>query len=30
MSIGGLLAMAGGLLFIYIVVKSTINGKNQI
>jgi cytochrome c oxidase subunit I len=29
MSIGGLLAMIGGLLFIYIVVKSTINGKNH-
>ena len=29
MSIGGLLAMAGGLLFIYIVVKSYQNGKKQ-
>lgn len=29
MSIGGLLAMAGGLLFIYIVVKSYINRQNQ-
>lgn len=29
MSIGGLLAMAGGLLFIYIVIKSYTNGQNQ-
>lgn len=29
MSIGGLLAMAGGLLFIYIVVKSYIKHQNQ-
>jgi len=29
MSIGGLLAMAGGLLFIYIVIKSYINSKKE-
>lgn len=29
MSIGGLLAMAGGLLFIYIIIKSYQNGKKQ-
>lgn len=29
MSVGGLLAMSGGLLFIYIVVKPYTNGKNK-
>ncbi len=29
MSIGGLLAMTGGFLFIYIVVKSYTNGRNK-